>query len=131
VLIGNAVDWLARPPSASAHHTGRSAFDAAITRVTGPRGSEVPLLSLPGRQMAMLRAPGLYGEEAGGARASFAVNIADPDVSTLARTTIGSSRGTVTVTSGMSPRPWWIYLLALAFAGVLLEWWTWLRRITV
>jgi hypothetical protein len=31
----------------------------------------------------------------------------------------------------MSPRPWWIYLAALAFAVALVEWWTWLRRITV
>ena len=131
VLIGNAVDWLARPPSAEAHHTGRTSFDAAITRVTGPRGSDVPLLSLPGRQMAMLRAPGLYGEEAGTARATFAVNIADPDVSNLSRTTLKPSGGMLTVTAGISPRPWWMYLVALGFAVALIEWWTWLRRITV
>ena len=91
----------------------------------------MPLLSLPGRQMAMLRAQGLYGEEAGTARATFAVNIADPDVSNLSRTTLKPSGGMLTVTAGISPRPWWMYLVALGFAVALIEWWTWLRRITV
>jgi hypothetical protein len=131
VLIGDALEWLARPPAAGAHHTGRAAFDAAVTRVTGPRGATVPLMALAGQRVGLLRAPGLYAEEAGDARASFAVNIADPDVSNLTRTTIGASHPAVAVSAGMSPRPWWIYLAAVAFAIVSIEWWTWLRRITV
>ena len=79
----------------------------------------------------MLRSPGLYTAEAAGARTTFAVNIADPDVSNLARSTLATGQDTVAVTEGMSPRPWWLYLIGLAFAGVVVEWWTWLRRITV
>ncbi|HYT64963.1 MAG TPA: BatA domain-containing protein [Vicinamibacterales bacterium] len=131
VLIGDALDWLARPPAVDVHRTGRASFDAAITRVTGPRGAAVPLLYLSGQRVAVLRAPGLYGEEAGDARASFAVNITDPDVSNLARTTISASHPAVAVSAGMSPRAWWVYLVFLAFGIALLEWWTWLRRITV
>jgi hypothetical protein len=131
VLVGDALDWLARPPAAGVHRTGRASFDAAITRVTGPRGTDLPLLAVSGQRIAFLRAPGLYDEEAGDAHGRFAVNITDPDVSNLQRTTANSSRPAVTVSAGISPRPWWVYLAALAFAIALLEWWTWLRRITV
>jgi hypothetical protein len=79
----------------------------------------------------MLRSPGLYTAEAAASRTTFAVNIADPDVSNLSRSTLASGEATVAVTEGISPRPWWLYLIALAFAAVLVEWWTWLRRITV
>jgi hypothetical protein len=90
------------------------------------------LLALSGQRFAVVRAPGLYAEEAGEARGTFAVNIADPDVSNTSHTTTSTAaRASVAVTAGMSPRPWWIYLAALAFAIALVEWWTWLRRITV
>lgn len=131
VLIGDAIDWLARPPASGIHRTGRASFDAAITRVTGPRGSALPLVAVSGQRVALLRMPGLYGEEAGSARGSFAVNITDPDVSNLGKTTSNSARAALEVTAGISPRPWWIYLAIVAFAVALLEWWTWLRRITV
>jgi len=64
-------------------------------------------------------------------RSTFAVNVADPDVSNLSRTSIDATRPALHVTAGITPRPWWIYLAVLAFTALLLEWWTWLRRITV
>jgi hypothetical protein len=131
VLMGDALEWLARPPMTDVQQPGRAAFDPSVTRVTGPKGSAVPLLALSGQRFAVVRTPGLYAEEAGEARGTFAVNITDPDVSNTAHTAAAASRAPVAVTAGMSPRPWWIYLAALAFAIALVEWWTWLRRITV
>jgi len=64
-------------------------------------------------------------------RSTFAVNVADPDVSHLARTSIDATRPALNVTAGITPRPWWIYLAFFALTALLLEWWTWLRRITV
>ena len=132
VLIGNALDWLGRPLVEGARHPGRVSLDDAVLRVTGPRGAAVPLLKMGGATIASVREPGLYTADSGGARATFAVNIADPDVSNLSRTTQASGGGgAVAVRAGVSARPWWVYLAVFALAAVLLEWWTWLRRITV
>jgi len=131
VLIGNAIDWLGRPAAPGARRIGRAAFEASVLRVIGPGNVGLPLIQIPGERVVMLRSPGLYTAEASGSRTTFAVNIADPDVSNLSRSTIAAGQAAVAVTEGMSPRPWWLYLIALAFAGVLVEWWTWLRRITV
>ena len=55
----------------------------------------------------------------------------NPDVSNLARTSAATTRAALMVGSGGVSRPWWIYCAVAAFAAALLEWWTWLRRITV
>ena len=130
VLMGNAIDWLGHPLVIQARRTGRTAFGEAVTRVTGPRGA-VPLMKMSGEASATLAAPGLYTAEAGRGRATFAVNIADPAVSNLERTSTSTSGTAVTVSPGLPARPWWLYLVILGLAAVLLEWWTWLRRITV
>jgi hypothetical protein len=80
--------------------------------------------------VGVLRAPGFYVVEEGRTRrATFAVNVTDPDVSNLARSAAGATSA-LTASAG-GPRPWWLYCAVAAFAAILLEWWTWLRRITV
>jgi hypothetical protein len=132
VLMGNAVDWLARASAGGSRRTGRATFNASIVRVKGPAGEDAPLINLHGEPAAVLTRPGLYTAEAsGGAAAKFAVNVVDPDVSNLARSTIGSGSRALAVTAGVAGRPWWMYFVLLAFVAALVEWWTWLRRITV
>ena len=55
----------------------------------------------------------------------------NPDVSNLARTNAATTKAALLVDSGGIARPWWVYFAVAAFAAALLEWWTWLRRITV
>jgi len=131
VLIGNALEWLGRPLVEGARRPGRVTLEDAVLRVAGPDGASIPLLKMNGTTIASIREPGLYTADSGGARATFAVNIADPSVSNLARTTETSSGGAIAVRAGVSARPWWVYLAVFALAAVLVEWWTWLRRITV
>jgi hypothetical protein len=131
VLIGNALDWLGRPLVEGARRPGRVTLDDAVLHVTGPGGQDVPLLKIGGATFASVRNPGLYTADSGGARATFAVNIADPDVSDLSKTTKASAAGAIVVKAGVSARPWWVYLVVVALVAALLEWWTWLRRITV
>jgi hypothetical protein len=131
VLMGNAIEWLARPAAGGSRRAGTSSFDPAVVRVDGPQGDPAVLLRFPGEAVALLGRPGLYTAEAAGVRSTFAVNIADPDVSNLSRTTIDATRPSLAVAAGLTPRPWWIYLVALAFMAAAIEWWTWLRRITV
>ena len=54
-----------------------------------------------------------------------------PDVSNLGRTSAATTRAALMVGWTGSGRPWWVYCAAAAFAAALLEWWTWLRRVTV
>ena len=133
VLMGNAVEWVAKANAGGARRTGRSSFSAAIVRVKDPRGREIGLLNLRGQPTAMLTAPGIYTAEAsGGAAAKFAVNIVDPDVSNLARSSIGGNgTAAIAVTAGVPGRPWWMYFVVFALVAAVVEWWTWLRRITV
>jgi Ca-activated chloride channel homolog len=131
VLVGNALDWLARPAVIGAHRPGPAAFDDAIERVTDPHGVAVPLVAVQAKRIGMLRSPGWYVAEGNGSRTTFAVNIADPDVSNLSRTDAGTARAATRVTTAGFGRPWWLYCAVLAFAALLAEWWTWLRRITV
>ena len=130
VLLANALDWLARPAS-GARTPGLAAFGPEVTRLTAPDGTAVPLHRDRSGVVALLRAPGLYTAEGGGAHSTIAVNAGDPHLSDLTRTTLGDSAGTVAVVAGGPARPWWIYCALAAFVLALVEWWTWQRRITV
>ena len=142
VLLGNSVDWLARPilfaPLAAeldeAHRVQRPglvAFTGIVTKLSGPENGAVPLTRVGQTAFARLRAAGIYTAEGGGTRTTFAVNLADPQISNLTRTTPAAPGQIVTAASGASGAPWWVYCAVAAFALALAEWWTWQRRITV
>ena len=130
VLMGNAIDWLARPETGGAHRPGEVVLDQSVTSVTGPGGVKVPIQRVNQMAIAVLRAPGLYVAEGGGSRSTLAVNVGDPQVSNVQRSTLTGARANA-VTAGASSYPWWLYCGIAAFGLILLEWWTWQRRITV
>jgi hypothetical protein len=131
VLVGNALEWLARPVPYIARKPGLASFDNSIARVIGPGGAPIPLARLNGAAVGVLPVPGLYVAESGGARSTIAVNAGDPQVSNLTHTSVGPAAHALTVSAGGASRPWWLYCAAAAFLLVLAEWWTWQRRITV
>ncbi len=130
VLVTNALEWLARPEVRAPRAPGGAVLDATISRLTGPDGRPVPLQHVHDQTIAVLRAPGVYVAEGGGARSTFAVNVGDGEVSNLQRTGVSAARGRE-VTAGASSHAWWVYVSMAAFVLVFAEWWTWLRRITV
>ena len=129
VLVANALEWLSHPTAEEgSRHPGLAPFGLPVTRVLSPDGATLPFARAGGLQYAMLRVPGLYTAEGGGARSTIAVNACDPQRSNISRTTV---RAPSRVAAGGLDRPWW---LGAAFAALLLaraEWWTWQRRITV
>lgn len=130
VLVGNAVDWLARPAGSEARHPGLAELPPSTSGVTGPDGRAVPLARAEGAAFARLTTGGLYRVDAGGAHQAIAVNVGEPETSNLARTTV--ARGAAgPADAPASGRAWWLYLAVAALALVTLEWWTWQRRITV
>ena len=140
VLLGNALEWLARPrffatapgatPPASVR-PGLVTFTGTVQRVTGPDKAPVALTRVSGTVFAVLKHPGLYSVEAGRARDTFAVNVADPQLSNLTRTSAFASTRGRPVSAGSSAWAWWVYCAIAAFALAIAEWWTWQRRITV
>ena len=140
VLLGNAVEWLARPsffataagatPPASVR-PGLVTFTGTVQRVTGPDKAPVALTRVSDTVFAVLKQPGLYSVEAGRARDTFAVNVADPQLSNLTRTSAFASTRGRPVSAGSSAWAWWVYCAIAAFALAMAEWWTWQRRITV
>jgi hypothetical protein len=130
VLVGNALEWLARPEFLGSHKPGEIMLDGSIARLTGPDNKPVPLERVNDAAIAVLRAPGVYVADGAGARTRIAVNVGDPYVSNVQRTTLPPSAARA-VTAGASSRAWWSYFALLAFTLVLFEWFTWQRRITV
>jgi hypothetical protein len=130
VLVTDALEWLGRPEITAPRKPGPARLDASISRVTGPDGRAVPLQHVHDAAVGTLRAPGVYVAEGGGARSAFAVNVGDAQVSNLQRADLSVAGGT-TVSAGAPSHAWWLYLAVAAFFLMLLEWSTWLRRITV
>ena len=129
VLVANALDWLSHPvPQTGARRPGLARFSTAVTRVVAPDGSTLPFVRADGWAYAMLRTPGIYAAEGGGARSMIAVNASDPQRSNVNRT---SAKATANVGEGGLDRPWWLGCALAAFVLALAEWWTWQRRITV
>jgi hypothetical protein len=130
VLIGNSIDWLARPVGGEPRRPGLTELPAATTGVTGPDGRSVPIARAAGAAFARLTMGGLYRIDAGGAHQALAVNVGEPETSNLTRTTLARGAGTP-ADQPVSSRAWWLYLATAALGLVTIEWWTWQRRITV
>jgi hypothetical protein len=131
VLMGNAMDWLVRRETRHARSAGLATFGRGVVRVTDPTGAQVPLARVGEAAIGLLRSPGFYVADEGGATSTFAVNVGDPQMSNVGRSTLTGSGREHTVVAGGSGRPWWVYCAALAFAMAVTEWWAWQRRITV
>ena len=117
--------------SGHVYKPGLVTFEGLIVKVTGPRDTAIPLMQVSDRNMALLREPGLYTVEGGGARSTLAVNVGNPQLSNLTRTAPFGSAQARAVTAGGSQRAWWLYCALAAFGLATLEWFTWQRRITV
>jgi len=130
VLLGNTIEWLARPSYGVLRHSGPVELPASTARVVSPDGLSVPVVKTGDRSVVRLSSPGLYLVEAGGSRGVIGVNVGDPDVSNLSRSSLQNTT-TAQVAAGGAGWPYWMWAVVLAFVLVATEWWTWQRRVTV
>lgn len=131
VLAGNALEWLAHAEAQTRSlRPGLAVFSGVTATVSGPGGLSVPLTRVDGAAVGVLRTPGLYVAEGGGARSTFAMNAADPQRSNVARTNLEAGSNAAPA-PGILERSWWVGCAIAAFVLALVEWWTWQRRITV
>jgi hypothetical protein len=130
ILVGNALDWLARPAAGEIRAPGPVELPASTTRVTAPDGQAVSVVRAGDRVLVRLRLPGLYLVEAGGSESVIGVNVGNPTIGNLLRTTLpADARHAVLGTLGAGA--WWIYGVTVALALIVAEWWTWQRKVTV
>lgn len=130
VLFGNTIEWLARPSYGVLRHAGPVELPASTARVVSPDGLSVAVVRSGDRAVARLMTPGLYLVEAGGARGVIGVNVGDPDVSNLARSSLANATA-VQVAAGGAGWPYWMWAVVIGLMLAATEWWTWQRRVTV
>lgn len=131
VLVGNALEWLGRPAAGEPRAPGPMDLPASTTRVTSPDGTALALVRAGDHVLVRLQAPGLYLIETGGSRSVVGVNVGNPDIANLSRSSLPENARRSGSGLGLASRPWWIYGVVLAFVLVSFEWLTWQRRITV
>lgn len=130
VLVGNALQWLARPDGGEPRAPGLVALPASTSSIAGPDGRPIETARAGHAVYARLVAPGFYDVNAGGSHRMIAVNTGAPATSNLLRTSLPQAARNA---GGALPsgRAWWLYLAGAAIALVTIEWWTWNRRLTV
>lgn len=130
VIVVNALEWLARPSLGDQVRPGVVGLEAVVSRLTSPEGRRVEVTTFGATRLARITTPGLYLAEGGGMRSALAVNVGDPQVSNVERTSLTAQTLSDTA-AAQANDPWWPMLIAIAFGCALVEWWTWRRRITV
>lgn len=144
VLLLNAIDWFTRDSSSlvEAFHTGETWFvpigdrTAQEVTVVTPSGREFTASATNGFAVFYGDEVGFYEVHNGDAITQIAANLANRDESRVAPTaalTLGPNVSTdefADASLKLAFDPWMI-LIAIAFAVVLIEWWSWNRRVTV
>ena len=130
ILVGNSLDWLARPSAGDVRTPGPLDLPASTTRVTAPDGQPVTLVRTGDRVLVRLKTPGLYLVEAGGSASVIGVNVGNPTIGNLSRTNLPPDARPATL-SGFAGNAWWLYGVILALVLLVTEWWTWQRKVTV
>jgi hypothetical protein len=130
ILVGNALDWLARPAAGEVRAPGPLELPASTTRVIAPDGQALGLVRAGDRVLVRLRAPGLYLVEAGGSESVIGVNVGNPTIGNLTRTNLPEN-ARASALAGLTSGAWWIHGVVLALVLIVAEWCTWHRKITV
>ena len=130
-FLSNALDWMTREPLALASGPGPISVPLVGADVLDPQGRQVPTHQILGATLIEAEEPGIYTATAGERRLRVAVNVANAGA-----TAVNASRlaGLPTAIAWQAPHsivdPWPAVLLA-AVLLLMLEWWTYNRRVTV
>ena len=131
VFLSNALDWMTGEALALQSGPGLIRLPIADADVLDLRGRQVTTRHIPGATLVAAEEPGIYMATTEDRRVRVAVNIGDAAV-----TAVNASRLArhPTTTAWQAPRsaidPWPAVLLAAALLLVL-EWWTYNRRLTI
>jgi Aerotolerance regulator N-terminal len=131
VFLSNAMEWMAREPVALHSGLGLVRIPMPDAEVVDLQGQHVATHKVSDATLFEAEQSGLYTAIAGDRRVRVAVNVADPAV-----TSVNASRPAAQPAAiGWQAPRWaakpWPVLLLTAVLLLLLEWWTYNRRLTV
>lgn len=132
MFVVNALAWLLDDPAAIARPLGLVSVPIARARVVGPGGYRKDTRFVPDATLFEADVPGVYAAEGDDGRVRVVANVLDATITGVNASRLTPQRtraGAVDAPSGI-PEPW-IVLLLVAIGLMLLEWWTYHRRITV
>ena len=138
IFLSNALSWMMDEQVAVPSSPGRVEVRLAAAAVQDLEGNDVAAWSLPDRTVFVAEEPGLYTATRGGRRLRVAVNLADRQRSAVNATQVAAGAGMAarpqTLGSIESPG-WadelWVLLVTIATVLVIVEWFTYHKRITV
>ena len=133
IFLANAVTWLTSTDVVPAA-LGRFTVPARVASVTDGRGNEVPTRSLGDITVFNPEAPGLYSVRTADGELVVSANLLSPKVSAVnASAFAGESAGAalVDLTGSVGGGELWLVLILVALVLILIEWWTYHRRMTV
>jgi hypothetical protein len=130
MLVANAVDWLGRPDRGARRTPGPVALPVDTTGVTSPTGQSMTIGRSGGLVTTTLTSPGLYRIDGPGGPRVIAVGLDDPPRSNLQVSSVPPAKPDAAPAS--APKSSWPVIATWgALALVVVEWLTWLRRVTV
>ena len=132
VFLSNALTWTTGEPLALKRSLGTVDIPLPNPTITDLEGKEIPGRPLMGKTVFEASEPGLYTAVQGNRRLRVAVNLTDRRISDVNRSTLPrqDTRPTSQVTAGGTGELW-VFLLGAAILLLVLEWWTYHRRITI
>ena len=132
VFLSNALTWAIGEPLALARSLGTVDVPLPDPTITDLEGTEIPCRPLMGKTVFEASKPGLYTATQGNRRLHVAANVTDRRISDVNHSTFPrrTALGESGVEDGGSGELW-VFLLGAAILLLVLEWWTYHRRITI
>ncbi|HEY7699004.1 MAG TPA: hypothetical protein VIE88_11345, partial [Vicinamibacteria bacterium] len=133
VFLANAVTWLSGTEVVPAS-LGTVAVDVENGGVTDIQGKGVPARASAGHTSFSPEAPGLYAVKGSERKLMVSANLLSPRISAVNASTLEGSEPGMPGSESRGSRgggELWIGLVLFALALILLEWWTYHRRLTV
>jgi len=134
IFMNNALDWLVGGHDHFARRLGTIEIPVADARVVAADGTEVPSWDIAGGSLFQSDAPGLFTVVSAHQRLWVAVNLLDRRTTEVNKSVLAQDKASVAGPVGahlMSGIDASFMLLFGALLLLLIEWWTWNRRITV
>ncbi len=133
VFLGTALGWLTEGAKTVSENIGRIEVPIANAQIRDGGEHRVAATATARGTLFEAPKPGVYVASDGHQRLIVVANAIDPRIAQINYSRIGPDGARLKATGGARP-PWpepWIWLLALAFTLLAVEWATFSRRITV
>lgn len=131
-LLSNALSWMTGEPLALQAKLGLVEVPVTQAKVLDLQGQPVTVREVPGVTLIDVARPGFYTAISPERRVRVAVSALDTSITAVNRTALANAppAGPAARAGAVLATPW-LALLALAAVLLLVEWWTYNRRLTV